>query len=69
MQLQKIYPSSKYQNQLMGSPIHWALWILTLGVEWPGHDINHACLVLRLKTSGVIPPLPVCIHIGATSFK
>jgi len=68
-QLQEIYLSSKYWDQLMDSPVHWVLWILSLGVEWTGHDVNHAHLVLSLKTSGVTPPLPVFICIGATSFN
>jgi hypothetical protein len=68
-QLQEIYLSSKYKDQLRGSPTQWILGILSLGVKWPGHDINHSHLVLMLKTCSFTPPLPVFICVGATEFN
>jgi len=68
-QLQEIYLSSKYRDQLRGSPTQWVLGILSLGVKWPGHDINNSHLVLMLKTCGVTPALPAFMCIGATEFN
>ena len=45
------------------------LGILTLHVEWLGHEFNHSHSLPMLKTSGVTPPLPVCICTEANAFN
>jgi len=39
---------------------------LSPGVKWLGHEADHLHLILKLKTSEVIPLLPTCAIVACT---
>jgi len=66
---------SPHQHIQTGSEAHPSLlsnvmWVLSPGVKWSGHEVDHSpLLVLRLRMHRAIPPLTQYIFIAQCLIK